>query len=111
MPVLLMTWKKARDPRLLLGAGSGFLRAVWLDIAQRVCQAKGYFTCTICGENYEKKRTDTKKRTYTPRFNQVKYCSEECEKIGRKLAKARERARKRAAQAGGDAAGTIEQSS
>src|SRR4029453_11065589 len=26
MPVLLMTWQKGRDPRLILGAGSGFLR-------------------------------------------------------------------------------------
>src|SRR5207253_10678884 len=66
MPMLLMTWKKAKHPRLILGAGSSFLRAVWLEIAQRVCKAKGYFTCTICGQGYENKRK------YTPRVNQSK---------------------------------------
>jgi hypothetical protein len=101
MPVLLMTWEEAREPRLILGTGSGFLRAVWLEIAQRLCKAKGFCTCTACGKVF------VPPERYTPRENQSKACSEACKKIIKNLAKARERARKRVAQAGEDAAETV----
>jgi hypothetical protein len=60
-PRLLLLW--AGDAKLSLGSGLGFLRAVWVEIAQILGNVKSFFYCVGCGGFYPSKR-------------KTKYCKE-----------------------------------
>jgi hypothetical protein len=53
-PRLLLLW--AGDAKLSLGSGLGFLRAVWVEIAQILGNVKSFYYCAGCGGFYLSKR-------------------------------------------------------
>jgi hypothetical protein len=46
------SWRDNRPPRLMLHSGLGFLRVVWLHIAQLACGVQVFWQCDGCGELY-----------------------------------------------------------
>jgi DNA-directed RNA polymerase subunit RPC12/RpoP len=67
--VLWITWYQADQPRLHLSSGKGFLSAVWTEIAQLLCQAKGIYHCDECGAFYvrEGRKPQRGRKNYCPK--------------------------------------------
>jgi hypothetical protein len=48
---LITEWNN-QQPELIIGTGLGFIKVVWLSIAQIITGSKGFFTCNDCGNLY-----------------------------------------------------------
>lgn len=67
-PRLLLQWTP--DVKLLLVNGLGFIRSVWVEIAQVLGDVKGFLQCDGCGDRYlreGKRRAKTGQRNYCPK--------------------------------------------
>ena len=64
------SWPKKRPPRLILHSGLGFLRVVWLHIAQLACGVQIFCQCDGCGRLYGR----TKRRPQRGRHNYCDAC-------------------------------------
>jgi hypothetical protein len=83
----IVTWEKA-SAKLKLLKGSGFLSAVWLEIAQAVCHVNGIYCCEQCSRIHERQGRK-------PQAGRGVYCPECGESANWKESKRQSAARKR----------------
>jgi hypothetical protein len=84
---LRMTWHRSDRPKLDIVSGFGFLRAVWQEVAQILCDVSGIPLCDRCGRRYIREGRK-------PKANQGGYCSA-C-RVNDRGSKARSAAHRRA---------------
>jgi hypothetical protein len=62
--ILWMGWARTGGPKLFLSGGIGFMRAVWIEVAQFLCGDKGLYQCDAC-ERFIAVRAENRKSANT----------------------------------------------
>jgi predicted RNA-binding Zn-ribbon protein involved in translation (DUF1610 family) len=55
-PAWWVTWRDSSTPPIEFESGWGFIRAVWMQVAQMIPGVKSVYICDDCGRVYRRKR-------------------------------------------------------